>query len=144
MIKESLRILREMGVDNIGGYFDIDEVHEAGLATESFESKLPNELSTHIESGEVYLVDVRREAEWNEGRIPQAEYLFLGDLLEKADTLKTDKPIVFQCRTGGRSAVACSIAQAKGIKNVINLDGGIVLWEQEGRPVISATAQTIN
>jgi len=36
------------------------------------------------------------------------------------------------------SAVACSIAQAAGVKNVINLDRGIVGWELNNYPITTA------
>ena len=139
---EVMRVFREIGVDNIIGYFDADDVIEAGLANESYESKTPTELIEQIESGEVYLVDVRQQAEWDAGHIPKASHSFLGGLLEAVEILENDKPIVFQCRSGARSAVACSIAQAKGIKNVINLDGGIIQWDLEGYPVITDEPQT--
>ena len=111
---EVMRVFREIGVDNIIGYFDADDVIEAGLANESYESKTPTELIEQIESGEVYLVDVRQQVEWDAGHIPKASHSFLGGLLEAVEILENDKPIVFQCRSGARSAVACSIAQAKG------------------------------
>lgn len=143
MLSETMRVFREMGVDNIVGYFDDEEVINSGLATESYKYKTPDEVVEQIESGEVDLVDVRRKAEWNEGHIPQAKYSFLGSMLTDASELPKDKPVVFQCRTGARSAVACSIAQAKGVKNVINLDGGIVQWDLAGYPVAVNTPKPV-
>ena len=58
--------------------------------------------------------------------------------------LPKDKPIVFQCRTGARSAVACSIAQANGVKNVINLDGGIAQWDLAGYPIVVDAAKPVS
>ena len=103
MLSETLRVFGEMGVDNIAGYFDDEEVVNSGLATESYECKTPDEVVDQIENGEVALFDVRRKAEWNEGRIPQASYSFLGSMLDDAAELPKDKPIVFQCRSGARS-----------------------------------------
>ena len=143
MLAETIRVFREIGVDNIVGYFDAGEVVEAGLATESYEYRTPEQVVDQIENGDAYLVDVRRQAEWDEGHIPQASYSFLGKMLDNAGNLANDKPIVFQCRSGARSAVACSIAQAKGIKNVINLDGGIVQWEMKGYPVVTDEPQPV-
>ena len=143
VLAESIGTFREMGIDNIVGYFDADEVLQAGLATESFEYQSPDELSDKIANGAVYLVDVRKQAEWNDGYIPQAKYSFLGNLQNNLDQLSTDKPIVFHCRAGGRSAAACAIAQANGIKNVINLDGGILQWEIMGYPVVTDEHQTV-
>ena len=143
MLAETIRVFREMGVDNIVGYFDDEEVINAGLATESYEYKTPDEIVEQIENGDVVLFDVRRKAEWNEGRIPQASYSFLGSMLDDAAELPKDKPVVFQCRSGARSAVACSIAQAKGVKNVINLDGGIVQWDRSGHPIAIDLAKPV-
>jgi len=138
-----MRTLREMGVDKVVGYFESQEVAEANLATESYANRTAAEMVGAIQSGDVRLVDVRRQAEWDDGHIPQASYSFLGSMLDDAGSLANDKPIVFQCRSGARSAVACSIAQAKGIKNVINLDGGIVQWELQGYPVITENPQPV-
>ena len=143
MLAETIRVFREMGVDNIVGYFDDEEVINSGLATESYTYKTPDEIVEQIENGDVVLYDVRRKAEWNEGRIPQASYSFLGSMLDDAAELPTDKPVVFQCRSGARSAVACSIAQAKGVKNVINLDGGIVQWDRSGHPTVVDEAKPV-
>ena len=144
MLAQSMRIFREMGIDNIAGYFDADEVIKAGLATESFPFQTPAQLAERIQNGEVHLVDVRRQTEWDEERIAQANYSFLGNMLQTASSLPTDKPIVFQCKSGGRSAAACAIAQANGIKNVINLDGGITKWQREGFAVETDQPQPVS
>ena len=136
VLSETMRVFREMGIDNIAGYFDDEDVINSGLATESYDSKTPAEVLKQIESGEFVLVDVRRKAEWHGGHVPQARYSFLGRMLEDVSELPNDKPVVFQCHGGARSAVACSIAQARGIENVINLDGGIARWRREGYPMV--------
>ena len=128
-------------MDNIAGYFDSEEVANAGLATESYEFKTPEDVVNQFNNGDVYLVDVRRQAEWNEGHVPQSAYSFLGSMMNDVTELPSDKPIVFLCRTGARSAVACSIAQAKGVTNVINLAGGIVDWELQSYSVVTDNPQ---
>ena len=80
-------------------------------------------------------MDVRNESEWQEERIPGAVHAMLGYLPDQAEQLIDGKPIVLQCRTGGRSAIAASVLQAKGAKKVINLAGGILRWEHLGLPV---------
>ena len=92
MLPETVRVLREIGVDNIEGYFAADEVAEAGLANESYDYKTPDEVVKQIENGDVVLVDVRRQAEWNAGHVPQAKYSFLGTMLQDAsDSPKTSR-----------------------------------------------------
>lgn len=142
-LNESMRTLREIGIDNVQGYFEVSEVLNSGLATIQYSYKSPEALRSQIENDQVHLVDVRRQAEWDEGHIPQAHYSFLGNLMSEAERFPVDKPIVFQCRTGARSAVACGIAQAAGLKNVINLEGGIVKWMQLGFPIVAEELQTV-
>lgn len=140
MLAYAVRTLREIGVDNIAGYFDRDEVIWAGLATESFEYQDPRDLSTKIENGDFVLVDVRRQAEWNEGHLPGAHYIFLGTIRDALPSINYDRPVVLQCRTGARSAIAASILQAAGKKDVINMAGGIQRWAQTGLPVVTGPA----
>ncbi|MEL7498914.1 MAG: MBL fold metallo-hydrolase [Planctomycetota bacterium] len=143
MLEPAIRVLRELGVERIAGYFDQSEVLQSGIATESFEYRSPEEMMQRITEGSVQLVDVRRQAEWNEGHIPQANHAFLGTMLAENHVVVDERPVVFQCRTGGRSAVACSIAKAKGIKNVINLDGGIIQWQMLGYPIVTEKPEPV-
>jgi hydroxyacylglutathione hydrolase len=59
----------------------------------------------------------------------------LGHLLNRAGEVSNDKPVVVQCRSGARSAIAASILQAKGVKNVTNLMGGYRDWAAAGLPI---------
>ena len=129
------RILREIGVDTVVGYFDTNEVYQSDLATESYEVKAVEQLQTAILQGDVQLFDVRRKSEWEDGHIPQATYSFLGQLLEQVNQFNNATPIVLQCRTGERSSIAASILQMSGHKNVVNLSGGIEAWKRAGHPV---------
>ncbi len=133
-VPEATRVLRKIGIDNVAGYFDASELHQQGLATESYETGQPAELASRIASSEVQLVDVRSDNEWNSGHIPEAEHRFLGRLLDNLSTIDRDTPIVTQCQSGVRSAIAASILQAAGRK-VINLTGGFAAWQNAGLPV---------
>ena len=83
-------------------------------------------------NGEVALVDVRSQAEWDEGHLPNAQHLVLGHLLKRADEVMDSKPIVVQCRSGNRSAIGASILKAK---EVINMMGGYRDWAAAGLPI---------
>ena len=60
---------------------------------------------------------------WEEGHLHDAIHITLGNLFEQLDYIPKDFPIVLQCRTGLRSAIAASILQRAGIKEVVNLKG---------------------
>jgi hydroxyacylglutathione hydrolase len=138
-LPEAVRVLQKIGLDDILGYFDASNVRAAGLATERYESAMPEELAARIEAGEVTLVDVRSEGEWNQGRIVGAEHFFLGRLPDNLDSIIRAKPIVAQCLGGGRSAIAASILQAAG-HEVTNMTGGYGAWVAAGLPVVLVEA----
>ncbi|HSH04583.1 MAG TPA: MBL fold metallo-hydrolase [Anaerolineae bacterium] len=138
LLAEMVRVLRKIGVDRFGGYWLAAAVAEAGLNSEDYEVRSATELADAVLNQEVMVIDVRGAVEWNEGRLPNAEHLFLGGLLAKGKEAINGKPVVVQCRTGGRSAIGASILQAAGASKVINMAGGITEWAEAGLPVEEA------
>lgn len=134
-IDQVIRILAEIGIDQIAGFFDAEEVTTAGLATESYRVRQAKELADQILQNEVTLIDVRAQTEWDEGHLPHANHMMLGYLADHAENFFNGKPIVVQCRTGSRSAIGASILQSKGAQNVINMAGGITAWVDAGLPI---------
>lgn len=136
-IEDLTKSLRSIGADDVAGYMEtaaIAGLKGEGIATESYEVATPDQLKDKIANEEVTLIDVRNEGEWNDGHIPQAQHIMLGYLQERIDEVPTDKPVVLQCQSGGRSAMATSILQANGIKNVTNMAGGFGAWAKEDLP----------
>jgi len=84
--------------------------------------------------GQAALIDVRRPDEFTGelGHIPGAKLLTLDELPAKLETLPKDKPIVFVCRSGGRSAQASAFALDNGFTDVYNMKGGMLLWNEYG------------
>ena len=120
---EAIRILHKIGIDKIAGYFDAKSVSDVGLNVQSFEEVTPVEIAARVSAGEVQLVDVRGDTEWKEKHIEQAKRCFLAKLPGKLAAFSGDCKLVFQCRSGGRSAIAASLAQAAGVEKVMNLKG---------------------
>jgi hydroxyacylglutathione hydrolase len=56
----------------------------------------------------------------------------LAALPERLGELNASAPIVVHCKGGGRSAIATSFLQARGIANVSNLAGGYEDWVKRG------------
>lgn len=140
-LEEATRVLLSIGLDDVRGYFDVTEVHEAGLATESYQTATPDELAARIEAGEVHLIDVRSDEEWNSGHITEADHLFLGRLPDNLSKIDGGKPIVTQCQSGARSSIAASLFQAAGLE-VINMTGGFGAWTDADLPVDHNCEQT--
>jgi len=77
------------------------------------------------------IIDVRRQDEFNDdlGHIEGAELMCLQDDFEfRVGGLNKEIPYLFVCRSGGRSARAARIAVAHGMKEVYNLEGGMLAW----------------
>lgn len=126
-LEEAKRVLQKIGVNKVNGAFVRQELADAGQLTQSYETASPEELQAKIENGEYQLIDVRNDAEWNAGHIPQAEHLFLGTLPNNLEKLDASRSIVTQCRSGARSSIAASLLQAHGF-NPVNLTGGYMAW----------------
>ncbi len=94
----------------------------------------PARVKELVDSGEVQLIDVREPYEWEAGRIVGARHIELLALSERADEIDESKPVVFQCRVGGRSGMASEAFRANGY-DAYNLDGGIKAWAESGLPL---------
>ena len=84
------------------------------------------------------LVDVREDDEFigELGHVESATLINLRLIPEKLLTIPAEKPVVFICRSGGRSSQACSYAHQHGLKNSYNMRGGMILWNQLQYPVL--------
>jgi rhodanese-related sulfurtransferase len=94
----------------------------------------PKRVSEIVEAGEAVLIDVREPYEWDAGRIPGARHIELEHLGSRAEELDKDKPVIFQCRMGRRSALATQAFRAVGF-DAYNMRGGIEAWAGEGLPL---------
>jgi rhodanese-related sulfurtransferase len=92
-------------------------------------------------SGTIF-VDIREknETEFIKFNIPNIVYLPLSEF-EKSygNTLPEERstPIILACQSGGRSLSAAGFLFNKGYYSLLNLDGGLSRWLNEGLPVLS-------
>jgi rhodanese-related sulfurtransferase len=85
------------------------------------------------------LLDVREPEEFTGelGHIQGALLVPLDALERRLPKLAgyVDRDVVVVCRAGARSASAGAILRRAGFQRVINLDGGMLAWTEEGLPV---------
>ncbi|HSL18062.1 MAG TPA: SulP family inorganic anion transporter [Methylomirabilota bacterium] len=81
------------------------------------------------------LLDVREPAEYRSGHLPGAQLMPLRTVIEDAERLPRDRPILLVCRSGRRSTRAMHWLIGLGFDEVVNLKGGILSWKAMGRPV---------
>src|SRR5947199_6392372 len=94
----------------------------------------PQRVKEILDAGEAELIDIREPYEWEAGRIPGAKHIELERLAGRADELPSDRPVVFQCRLGARSAMATQAFRAAGY-DAYNLAGGLMEWVRRGLPI---------
>jgi molybdopterin/thiamine biosynthesis adenylyltransferase/rhodanese-related sulfurtransferase len=117
----------------------------AGTETqEMIEEIQPFEASEEIGGGDVVLIDTREPHEYQEAHLEGGKLVppgLLGDEIEAAAPDKSARTILY-CRSGNRSALAAAQMQRLGYSNVASMAGGIVLWQEQGLPVVAAQGMT--
>ena len=77
---------------------------------------------------------MREQYERDAGHIADTLHIELDRLTAEADRLDRERPVVFYCRTGSRSALAAQAFAAAGF-DAHNLDGGLEAWVKDGLPI---------
>jgi len=83
------------------------------------------------------VLDVREESEYKSGHILNAKWIPLGNVAARVGELERyrEQPIVVVCRSGSRSAVACSLLGKRGFTRAVNMAGGVMTWQKLNLPL---------
>lgn len=132
--EEALQHLGRVGFDNVRGLLrSFESWRNAGLPFSSAAVISPREL--HQNLGQFTVLDVREVSEYeDQGHIPGATNVYVGDLARVLDEIKSEKPIVVTCGVGHRASLALSVFLSSGRKNVYNLLGGMQAWSALNLP----------
>lgn len=104
----------------------------------SFGSTHTAEAVRLINHENAVVLDVREENEFYNGHIVNSIHIplgFLKDRLKEVEKYK-DKPIIVSCRSGQRSATACTLLKKNGFAKVFNLSGGVTAWQSDNLPLV--------
>jgi len=87
---------------------------------------------------DLVVLDVRTVEEFETGHIEGAVMLdfYRDDFQEQLSTLDPDVPYLVYCRSGNRSGQTLSMMQQLGFASAVDIDGGVVAWEQAGLPLV--------
>jgi rhodanese-related sulfurtransferase len=94
----------------------------------------PDAVAKGLESGEIQVIDVRDDGEWEAGRVPGSRHVLLAELPANSESIDKATRVVFVCRGGSRSAMAAEAFKASGY-DAYNLSGGLVAWAEAGLPL---------
>ncbi|HRH64951.1 MAG TPA: rhodanese-like domain-containing protein [Bacteroidia bacterium] len=104
----------------------------------AFTTVTTEEFKKSLDQNEGVLIDVRTPEEFAEGHLQGAMNIDFNAPNFKDEIGKLDKSKTYEvyCRSGKRSGMASGVMQSEGFKKVINLDGGILGWQEKGFPVV--------
>ena len=127
------RLAASVGLEDIAG-------HLAGGMTSWREERRPvarieriTVPELHERRDAVQILDVRELDEWEQGSIPGAVHTPYHDVDGIPDGIDPDRPVAAICATGQRAAVAASLLQRAGAREVLHVvDGGVGTWRRAG------------
>lgn len=97
----------------------------------------PDEAFDRLQTEEPpVIVDVRQPVETRNGTVPGAVLIPLTEFGQRLHELPVDRPILTICRSSHRSPLAARQLKRAG-RDVTNVAGGIIGWEQAGLPLIA-------
>lgn len=139
-MEKAVKSFARIGIDTVEGVLlgGIETWRELGLPIETLATTSPLEVSDWMQHGQIHVLDVRDEYEWNEKHIPGANHQFVGYLADNLPQLPKDSEIVVHCSVGHRSGVAVSILKRHGFTRVHNMLGGITAWEAHDLPLVKS------
>jgi sulfur-carrier protein adenylyltransferase/sulfurtransferase len=79
--------------------------------------------------GACNLIDVRQPGEYEQGHIPGAHLIPLGEVAARVNEIDRTRPTVLYCRSGNRSRAAAAVLLDAGFSDALSMDGGIQAWK---------------
>lgn len=61
------------------------------------------EWESWVDENDAIILDVREPHEWDQGTLPGAKLISLGEIVERIEEIPKDRPVLCVCRSGGRS-----------------------------------------
>jgi rhodanese-related sulfurtransferase len=98
------------------------------------EDYTPQQVRELLEAQDIQLIDVRQPDEHEAGRIAGDRLIELSRLSAEADSIDPSRPVVFYCRSGGRSTLAAQAFAQAGF-DAHSMSGGLLEWEAGGLPL---------
>ena len=131
------RLLEAVGFRKIAGFLSGGTTawREAGFETGSTIAVDVPGLAEQIRSGEVRVLDVRDEDEWEESHVPGSIHIPFHELRDgvPAELENGGKPLAVVCSAGNRSSIAASLLKRAGLDGVEHVaDGGVEDLRNEG------------
>lgn len=138
-VEHAARALVRVGLDDVRGHLagGIEAWRRAGLPLAEIRQMDVQELHGALsDGGDLVLLDVRTDEEWDDGHLEGAIHVHGGFVVERLDEIPDGRPVAVMCDSGYRSTVAASVLRRHGFDDVRNVPGGMTAWEGADLPVV--------
>jgi hydroxyacylglutathione hydrolase len=142
-LRTALRKLAFVGLDSrVKGFLDggMGAWTAAGREQATLPQISVSEVRRRLDNGDgMKVLDVREQAEWDEGYVEGATLMNFKVLEEHLGELDLDPEdrVSVVCAGGVRSSTACSILLRHGYRHVHNVTGGMGAWKAAELPTVS-------
>lgn len=130
---EAATQLARIGFDHVVGHLDggLEGWSSSGRPVRSYPTVTASAVAAAQRAGEpMTLLDVRQPNEWrDEGSVPGALEIFVGDLSERLAELPRAAELTVLCKAGPRAAIAASLLDREGFRVRLVADGGAAAWQ---------------
>jgi hydroxyacylglutathione hydrolase len=137
--KRAARLAEAVGLTRFAGFLHggMTSWRQEGRPAQRIERTAVGDLPSRLSArSETQLLDVREQAEWDEGHIPGSVFCPWHDIRGIPGGLDPERPIAVVCASGQRAGVGASLLALHGAAQVIHVvDGGLPAWERLGYPV---------
>jgi hydroxyacylglutathione hydrolase len=136
------RLLEAVGFRSVRGYLagGVSAWREAGLPIASTPAVGVSGLAERLRRGDVRLLDVREDDEWEEGHVEGSMHVPYHELRDgvPGELANGDsRQIAVVCSAGNRSSIAASLLRRSGVENILHVaEGGVADLADEGVELI--------
>ncbi len=134
--------LARVGYEKVVGYLSesLDAWQAMGLPVASGDiqdltSQELRELMINGNGNRPVILDVREPWEYQQGHLPGAVLIPLGQLASRVNELDPSKPVAVVCHSGNRSQSGAAVLGQNQFKTIYNLVGGTADWARQGLPL---------
>ncbi len=144
--EEVVTRLARIGYDNTLGYLKdgFEQWAAAGKPVDTIHSISASELNELAGNSDLKIIDVRKETEYEVGRVVNGLNLPLDLVNEKGHLLNKEDTYYIHCAAGYRSMVFVSILKARGYNNLVDVDGGFNAIKNDCHDLLDFTTKKVS
>jgi hydroxyacylglutathione hydrolase len=137
-VERAVTTLARVGVDEIVGFLQwgLVDWRSEGFPVATVPQITVHDLAAWLEEGrDVAVIDVREQAEWDEGHIAGALHLPMFEAVERRAEVPGGRPTAVVCAGGLRSSAVIGALERHGLGGFHNVTGGMSAWAKAGYSV---------